>query len=141
MPKPKLAHLPNEKAGEEAFHLGTEKQPVKDSKKMKVTLEYSEPTTIDHVYSVMAILMWLLTEIPGNGMLIGIIMFEKYGGDPLKRRICDRVVIHSFLTKLNTLAVNIAFNFGYLTKIAMFKKINMQIFSKLAVFACERTYR
>ena len=59
---------------------------------MKVVFENSEPTSIDVVWSVMATLMWLLTVIPGNAMMIGIIMFEKYGGDPLKRRINDQVV-------------------------------------------------
>ena len=60
---------------------------------MKVAFEYSdEPTSIDVMYSVLATLIWLLTEIPGNAMMIGIIMFEKYGGDPLKRRISDQVI-------------------------------------------------
>ena len=58
---------------------------------MKLAFEYSEPTSFDVMDSFLAIVMWLLTEIPGNAMMIWIIMFEKYGGDPLKRRISDQV--------------------------------------------------
>ena len=38
-------------------------------------------------------LIWLLVQIPGNIMLLGIIQFDRHGGDPMKRRIHDQVII------------------------------------------------
>ena len=40
---------------------------------------------------VVCILVWLIIEVLGNGFLIGIIQFDRLGGDPLKRRITDQV--------------------------------------------------
>lgn len=34
---------------------------------------------------------WFLTETFGNGLLFGLIHFDIFGGDPLKRRITDQV--------------------------------------------------
>ena len=34
---------------------------------------------------------WILIVVLGNGFLIGIIQFDRFGGDPLKRRIVDQV--------------------------------------------------
>ena len=34
---------------------------------------------------------WMLIVVFGNGFLIGIIQFDRFGGDPLKRRIVDQV--------------------------------------------------
>ena len=36
-------------------------------------------------------IQWLLFQIIGNGLLIGLIQFDQFGGDPLKRRITDQV--------------------------------------------------
>ena len=35
---------------------------------------------------------WFLTEVVGSALLIGLIQFERLGGDPLKRRIVDQVL-------------------------------------------------
>ena len=35
--------------------------------------------------------LWLVIQVPGNIMLLGIIQFDRLGGDPLKRRIQDQV--------------------------------------------------
>ena len=34
---------------------------------------------------------WILIVVFGNGFLIGIIQFDRFEGDPLKRRIVDQV--------------------------------------------------
>ena len=34
---------------------------------------------------------WFLIQFPGNGLLLGLIQFDRLGGDPLKRRILDQV--------------------------------------------------
>ena len=36
-------------------------------------------------------LQWFLFQVIGNGLLIGIIQFDRFGADPLKRRITDQV--------------------------------------------------
>ena len=36
-------------------------------------------------------ILWLSIEILGNGLLLGLIEFERIGGDPMKRRIVDQV--------------------------------------------------
>ena len=40
---------------------------------------------------VIIVLLWLLTETIGNGLLFGLIQFDIFAGDPLKRRITDQV--------------------------------------------------
>ena len=40
---------------------------------------------------VVCILVWLIIEVLVNGCIIGIIQFDRLGGDPLKRRITDQV--------------------------------------------------
>ena len=36
-------------------------------------------------------MFWILIVVFGNGFLIGIIQFDRFGGDPLKRRIVDQM--------------------------------------------------
>ena len=36
-------------------------------------------------------IQWLLFQVIGNGLLIGLIQFDRFGGNPLKRRITDQV--------------------------------------------------
>ena len=36
-------------------------------------------------------MFWILIVVFGNGFLIGIIQFDRFEGDPLKRRIVDQV--------------------------------------------------
>ena len=38
---------------------------------------------------------WFLIMFPGNGLLLGLIQFDRLGGDPLKRRILDQVSFQS----------------------------------------------
>ena len=40
---------------------------------------------------VAIVVLWLVIQIPGNIMLLGIIQFDRLGGDPLKRRVQDQV--------------------------------------------------
>ena len=40
---------------------------------------------------VIGVIIWILIEVFGNIMLFGIAHFDRFGGDPLKRRITDRV--------------------------------------------------
>ena len=36
-------------------------------------------------------ILWFVSETVGNFLLIGLIQFERLGGDPMKRRIVDQV--------------------------------------------------
>ena len=40
---------------------------------------------------VVASVIWFLIQFPCNFGWLGLIQFEKFGGDPLKRRITDQV--------------------------------------------------
>ena len=37
------------------------------------------------------VIIWLVIQVFGNGMLIGLIQYDRFGNDPLKRRINDQV--------------------------------------------------
>ena len=61
---------------------------------MNETCEVSFAIDEDEVSTVEKVLLgvfWILLEIAGNGMIFGLIQFDRLGGDPLKRRITDQV--------------------------------------------------
>ena len=53
-----------------------------------VNLEVDETTILE---KVLAFIAWILLQFPCNGMMLGLIQFERLGGDPLKRRLSDQV--------------------------------------------------
>ena len=55
---------------------------------MNIVLEQEEFTLSD---KVAASVICFLIQFPGNFGWLGLIQFEKFGGDPLKRRITDQV--------------------------------------------------
>ena len=72
---------------------------IKISKMDNVT--YSKFTTIDTTLTtpekILIVVLWILIEGFGNGLLFGLIQFDRFGGDPLKRRIVDQVsYVHIF---------------------------------------------
>ena len=60
---------------------------------MNVTkYEFSIEDLSFNIFEKIAIVvMWVVIQLPGNIMLLGIIQFDRLGGDPLKRRIQDQV--------------------------------------------------
>ena len=57
-----------------------------------VTEEYS--ITVEEIPladRVIAGVLWILYEFPGNALMFGMVQFDRLGGDPLKRRITDQV--------------------------------------------------
>ena len=54
---------------------------------------YTEDLTFHAVEKAVIVALWLVIQIPGNVMLLGIVLFDQLGGDPLKRRIQDQVRI------------------------------------------------
>ena len=50
-----------------------------------------EDTNLSTIEKVVMIFLWVIIEVIGNGLLFGLIQFDRIGGDPLKRRIIDQV--------------------------------------------------
>ena len=46
---------------------------------------------------IVIVLLWLVIQILGNTMLLGLIHFDWFGGDPLKRRLQDQVRSKQFM--------------------------------------------
>ena len=54
--------------------------------------EFSTEDLAFNAYEKVAIVvLWMVIQIPGNIMLVGLIQFDRLGGDPLKRRLLDQV--------------------------------------------------
>ena len=58
------------------------------------TIEDTNLTTLE---KVVTIFLWVIIEVIGNGLLFGLIQYERIGGDPLKRRMIDQVNCPRFL--------------------------------------------
>ena len=55
---------------------------------LDIVLDHDDFTLTD---KVVASMIWFLIQFPGNFGWLGLIQFERFGGDPLKRRITDQV--------------------------------------------------
>ena len=51
----------------------------------------SEDLELSNFEKVIIGVFWILIVVIGSGLLIGIVQFDRFGGDPLKRRIVDKV--------------------------------------------------
>ena len=60
------------------------------SKEMGVSIEIDEEAFAD---KALASAIWFVLEIPCNIGWLGVIQFDRFGGDPLKRRVTDRVIV------------------------------------------------
>ena len=56
----------------------------------------SEEVQLRTIEKAMIVTLWLFIEVLGSVLLIGLIEFERLGGDPLKRRIVDQVRVIRF---------------------------------------------
>ena len=50
--------------------------------------QVEENTTFDKIVSGIT---WILLQFPCNALMIGLVQFDRFGGDPLKRRVMDHV--------------------------------------------------
>ena len=64
---------------------------------LETEFQSEEVILIDFEKAIIVIL-WLLIEVVGSVLLIGLIQFERLYGDPCKRRIVDQV---SFMESFN----------------------------------------
>ena len=63
---------------------------MKISKEMDISIEIDEIAFVD---KALASAIWFVLQIPCNIGWLGVIQFDRFGGDPLKRRMTDRVMI------------------------------------------------
>jgi hypothetical protein len=78
----------------------------------------------DPMLVIITVSLVLLIEVLGNGLLIGIVLFEKYSGDPQKRTAKNQLISHimyGFMV-LNILALPL------LAGRVLFGPIGMQIY-------------
>ena len=70
-------------------------------RKMNSTEFASEEVQLRTVEKAIIVTLWLFIESLGSILLIGLIEFERLGGDPLKRRIVDQVRVIRFRFSCN----------------------------------------
>ena len=56
-----------------------------------------DPSGLTNAEKVLSGLLWIIINIPGNLLLLGLVQYEKEGRHPLKKRITDQVR-HMFST-------------------------------------------
>ena len=50
-----------------------------------------EDTNLTQNEKLVMVFLWVVIGVIGNGLLFGLIQFDRHGGDPLKRRTIDQV--------------------------------------------------
>ena len=50
-----------------------------------------EGISLTNLEKIVIGVLWFLIEVIGNLLLLGLIQYERFGGDPLKRRLIDQV--------------------------------------------------
>ena len=57
--------------------------------------QVEENTAFDKIVSSIT---WILLQFPCNALMIGLVQFDRFGGDPLKRRVTDHVRFMLFIS-------------------------------------------
>ena len=63
--------------------------------KMEESSLIAEGISLTNLEKIVIGVLWFLIEVIGSLLLLGLIQYERLGGDPLKRRIIDQVVFLS----------------------------------------------
>ena len=61
------------------------------SKDMLLGKKFEIDGDLNEIEVGIILVIWLTVQFFGNGLLIGLIQFDRFGEDPLKRRIIDQV--------------------------------------------------
>ena len=85
-------------------------------------------TKLGNLQTLAIILIWLLIEVLGNALLIGLIQYERLGGDPLKRRIIDQV--YTYIRKISSNQTNL-YEIDTYTQFALLTKFSVKSTGKL----------
>ena len=59
--------------------------------KMEESSLIDEGISLTNLEKIVIGVLWFLIEVIGNLLLLGLIQYERFGGDPLKRRLIDQV--------------------------------------------------
>ena len=59
--------------------------------KMEETSLIAEGISLTYFEKIVIGVLWSLIEVIGGLLLLGLIQYERFGGDPLKRRLIDQV--------------------------------------------------
>ena len=59
--------------------------------KMEESSLIAEGISLTNLEKIVIGVLWFLIEVIGSLLLLGLIQYERFGGDPLKRRIIDQV--------------------------------------------------
>ena len=65
------------------------------------------PVDLSIMECTIIVIIWILIQFLGNCLLMGLIQYDRLGGDPLKRRISDQV--SNFKLVNSALLIGIAF--------------------------------
>ena len=63
---------------------------------MEESILIAEGISLTNLEKIVIGVLWFLIEVIGGSLLLGLIQYERFGGDPLKRRIIDQVVYLGF---------------------------------------------
>ena len=67
---------------------------IADENHHNISFEAGE-LELNTIQWVIILIFWILLQTLGNGLLVGMIVYERVGnGDPLKRRIIDQVCLN-----------------------------------------------
>ena len=61
---------------------------IEDTNNVTFEARELDMTTIE---TIILLILWILVQVIGNALLFGLIIYERQGNDPLKRRIIDQV--------------------------------------------------
>ena len=84
---------------------------IADENHHNISFEAGE-LELNTIQWVIILIFWILLQTLGNGLLVGMIVYERVGnGDPLKRRIIDQVCFdfESFIYDEKTIEDNLNF--------------------------------
>ena len=68
--------------------------------------ETYSPIDFSNGEKVMFLMEWFIIQVFGNALLLGLIEFDRFGGDPLKRRIIDQVCIWNLESELELISIS-----------------------------------
>ena len=82
------------------------------------------------------VIIWFVIQVFGNGMLLGLIQYDRFGNDPLKRRIIDQVrfqnqISHFLKTPSLTNFLQLFTNFRVLSIACNLISVNMLSWSAI----------
>ena len=73
-------------------HLNTSLTLLETDRQLEMNRYQISNITFENQEKVIFAIEWVLIQFVGNPLLWGMIQFDRYGSDPMKRRIMDQVL-------------------------------------------------